>query len=57
VELWYVLLSKNQQVKSAFTIDINPTVRTVEVVRYANTREKEVHAKTVEVVVYANTRE
>ena len=56
--LWYVLLSKSQQViESAFTIKENPTARTVEVVVYANIRGKEVNAKTVEVVVYANIRE
>jgi len=51
----YALLSKNQQiVESAFTIEINPTVRSVEVVRYVHIRDKEDNAKTAEEVVYAN---
>jgi hypothetical protein len=49
---------KHQKEKpSVYTIKINPTVRSVEVVVYANTRKEEVHAKTVEVVVYANIRD
>jgi len=56
--LSYALLSKHQKEKTnVYTIRINLTVRSVEVVRYANMIDKEVHAKTVEVVGYANIRD
>jgi SH3-like domain-containing protein len=53
------LLSNNQQIalENVFTIEINTTAKTVEVVRFVNIKDKKGHAKTVEVVVYAYIRD